>query len=532
MTRVVIGAADQALALDLRAALAEMDHVEVAFVAESTAEFVAAVVRSDPDVVLVHDLLGPEPALQTVRDITLRRPTCAALVVTGSATADTMSAAVDAGARGTVTYPLTFEQLQSRLQAAQDWSQQMRRLLDTASTAGDGTAHGRGSVLALAGGKGGVGTTTLAVHLALEVLAGSPELRVCLVDLDLEKGDVSGVLELRHRVSIADVAKVSDDLSSRTVADAVVAHESGLHLLLPPADVRELEVVTPRALRQVFAVLRQDYDLVVVDAGSHVTPVQATVVEIADEVVAVVTPDVLAMRGLRRVVNAWESLAVRKEQDIRVLVNRVSRAATISFDTVRRLTRAPVLSAGVPAMFLRLEPAINSRDPRQIRDAAWWKAIRAIRTELGLSSGGTTGAAVNGAGGNGVPPSRSRAAARASGRRRRSRRDSGSVTLETVGLLPVVLLVAVLAWQAALYGLSFVWVGHASNAAARALAVGADPAVAARDAVPASVADDLTVSPSPATATVHVRLAVPMVAPGVARLPVTVSAAKGVVREP
>lgn len=104
------------------------------------------------------------------------------------------------------------------------------------------------------------------------------------------------------------------------------------------------------------------------------------------------------------------------------------------------------------------------------------------------------------------------------------------MTVETVGVLPAMLLIAVLAWQCVLFGLAFVWVGHAGNAAARALGLGNDPAAAAQEALPAAVADDVRVSAGGRT--VVVRLDVPLVAPGIARLPVTVSSEKGVVREP
>ena len=117
MIKIVIGAAEQSLAYDLRAALTEMESVDAVFVAESTDELVSAVLRLDPDVVLVHDHLGPDPVLPMVRDLALRRATCAALVVTTAPTAAQFSAAMDAGARGVVSYPPTFEELQSRVAA-------------------------------------------------------------------------------------------------------------------------------------------------------------------------------------------------------------------------------------------------------------------------------------------------------------------------------------------------------------------------------------------------------------------------------
>src|SRR5207342_1277218 len=165
----------------------------------------------------------------------------------------------------------------------------------------------------------------LAVHFGLDVVSQVSGYRVVLVDLDLEKGDVTSLIDVRWRSSIADLAKVADDLSARTVVDAVVPHESGLHLLPAPSDVRDVEYVTQSAVRRVITLLRQHYDLVLLDVGSHVTPVQAAAVELADEVLVVTTPDVLALRALRRQTTAWEQLGVRKHGAVRVLVNQASR---------------------------------------------------------------------------------------------------------------------------------------------------------------------------------------------------------------
>ena len=81
----------------------------------------------------------------------------------------------------------------------------------------------------------------------------------------------------------------STALITRCIQDSCVdlglPRLSGLDLLLVPDDVREVEAVTAPAIRRVLAMLRQAYDLVVIDVGSRVTPVQAAVVEMADEVI-------------------------------------------------------------------------------------------------------------------------------------------------------------------------------------------------------------------------------------------------------
>ena len=81
---------------------------------------------------------------------------------------------------------------------------------------------------------------------------------------------------------IADLAKISEDLTARAVADTVVVHSSGLHLLLAPDEIRDTEYVTPEAVRRIIGQLRTLYHLVGVDVGSAITTTQAAAVESAD----------------------------------------------------------------------------------------------------------------------------------------------------------------------------------------------------------------------------------------------------------
>ncbi|HYO19329.1 MAG TPA: AAA family ATPase [Dermatophilaceae bacterium] len=542
MTRVVLGIADQVVAGELRSTLLEVTGVEVLFVADSSQELTRAVLRESPDIVFVHDGLGPEPVLQTIRDLSLRRPATATLLVTSGATAQTAISLMESGGRGVVSYPFVFEEVLSRLSGAVEWSGQMRRLLAGADGNGDGSAMSRARVIGFVGAKGGVGTTTLVTHLAMDVCRQVETLKVCLVDLDLEKGDVTSILEVRHRTSIADVAKVSEDLSGGTVSDAVVVHESGLHLLLAPPDVREAEYVSPESIRAIIALLRREYDLILIDGGAHVTPAQASLVELADEMVVVVTPDVLCLRSMRRAMTAWHALGVRDEEGFHVLVNKVSKQDVFPFSAVEKLTSASVLETVVPSMFRYLEPSLNARDPRVVTETAWWKAIRLIGGELRVvvatgrlaaPAGSTAG---DGATTTGDPETRGGKSARR-GRGRLVGADRGSIALENVGMLPVVLLICLIVWQLCLTGMTFVWSGLASDAAARKYSMTTNEGevrAAAAKSLPAGVDSGMTVSypRSPLADAVEVSLLIPMIVPGWVKLPVKISTAHTVVREP
>ncbi|GAE67941.1 hypothetical protein JCM18909_1043 [Cutibacterium acnes JCM 18909] len=129
------------------------------------------------------------------------------------------------------------------------------------------------------------------MHMAADFLRVHPQSRVCVVDADVEKGDVAAVLDIRQSVSIADIAKVYSDLSANTVGDAVIQHESGIHVMLAPVDVRESDYITPEAIHAILDLLRMEFPLVIVDAGGHVSPSQAAIAQMADEMVVVTSPD-------------------------------------------------------------------------------------------------------------------------------------------------------------------------------------------------------------------------------------------------
>src|SRR5699024_2706364 len=380
MTRVIVASQDANLVADLKGILTELGDIDVRDSTGGGDELVELVGRTQPEIVFVHEEMG----LRTIRDITAHHPGTSVLEIAEPRTQAKLVRALESGARGVVGYPFAYEDVAQQIDNASGWSDAMRSVLEGAAV----STGRRGALLAVVGAKGGVGTTTLATHVALNALAENPDSRVCLIDADVEKGDVSGILDVRQSVSIATVARVADDMSARTVGDALVHHESGLYLLLAPVDVREAEDVTPEAMRAILDLLRREFDLVVVDGGGHITPTQAAVLELAEHRLVITTPDVLAVRAMRRRMQAWEKLGVAEEAECSVVVNQVTKGSIFPASSVGQLTVARVLDTHVPDAPRSLEPAMNDRDPRSVTEQAWWKLMREIRVDLGLGGRG------------------------------------------------------------------------------------------------------------------------------------------------
>ncbi|PLW71925.1 septum formation initiator, partial [Streptomyces sp. DJ] len=80
-----------------------------------------------PEVVLVHERIGPVPALELVREVALRFPAVGVVLLSAETGPALYSAAMDAGARGLVGLPLSYDELATRVQAAAAWASGVRR---------------------------------------------------------------------------------------------------------------------------------------------------------------------------------------------------------------------------------------------------------------------------------------------------------------------------------------------------------------------------------------------------------------------
>ncbi|NXY99816.1 AAA family ATPase, partial [Streptomyces sp. BR123] len=332
-----------------------------------------------PEVVLVHERIGPVPALDLIREVALRFPAVGVVLLSSDTGPAHFSAAMDSGARGLIGLPPSYEELAARVQAAAQWAAGVRRHLGRPA---DAPAGPGGRVVTVAGAKGGVGTTFAAVQFALAAAAAGR--RTALVDMDLQAGDVGSYLDVQFRRSISDLAGIQD-ISPRVLQDAVYDDRTGLALLLAPADGERGEEVDDRAARQVVTALRSRYELVVIDCGTNVTGANAAAVEGADTAVLVTTPDVVCVRAAKRMIRMWERLQVRKAEDTAVLVNRWSKHAEIQPALIEKITKTRVVRTPVPAAFKELQAVVDAGrvqdlDNRSTVKQALWTAA----AELGL----------------------------------------------------------------------------------------------------------------------------------------------------
>ncbi|HEY1274821.1 MAG TPA: AAA family ATPase [Thermoleophilaceae bacterium] len=504
--RLLIAGDDDAVTQRAATLAEESEALELVDAVDDVNELHRALTRFQIDAVVLHDRVGGVPALDVARGL---GADVGVVLLAATPTPELLRRAMQAGVRDVIGLPITLEQLEGGALVAADGAAAVRGPA-LADQAAPGDSLGR--LIAFAGAKGGVGTTTVALQVALAALRERRAYSVCLVDFDLQTGDLHSLLDVSPKRSVADLVDVAADLSPRHLSEALFPHPTGLRLLLAPDSGELAERVTGDVARSVVAALRGRHALTIVDCGAHVTEAGAVAAELADHAVIVTTPDVLALRGVRRMADLWQRLDVRADDHL-VVLNRAARKLEVQADMVRKLTGARLAATQVPAAFRSLEPTVNAGNPHELDNGRLLDAYEDLADELGALP---EPAAENG--------SRGVLSRLLAGER------GAAIPLEFGGLLPLIVLAIVAVWQMCLIGLTFILAEHAAREGAREVAVGSSSwRSQVENSLPGAWAEGLRASNEGGA--VKVTVQTPMLLPGVLDLGVPISATAGTVRE-
>ena len=453
--RLLIAVGDPELASAAAALASEGEDLEVVERVSDPEELARSLRRLDVDVVALHDALGTVPVMELAREIATSFPEVGMVLLAPEPSQELMRTAMQAGIRDVVALPLSLDQLEASVRAAAQWSRALRDRV-----AGEESAVGAlgGALIAVAGAKGGVGTTTVAMHLALSAARNAPGRPVCLVDFDLQKGDLRAYMDTPYRRSIVDLVEVADEISVRHLQETLYTHRDGVRLLLAPDEGERAEEVDSMVARNVLGAVRARHALTVVDLGATVSEASAIGAEMAGKVLIVTTPDVVALRGVRRMRDLWRRLQVRDaDQETLVVLNHASRKREVQPDLARKVVGGRLASTTIPSDFAAFESAVNTGSPARLEDQKMRGTFDALASEIAALPAAEDEAAA----GDGEPRG---LLARLSGER-------GQTTVEFAGLLPLLLVVVALLWQIGLTGYTYMLAGHAAREGSRTLAI-------------------------------------------------------------
>ena len=172
-------------------------------------------------------------------------------------------------------------------------------------------------VIVVTSGKGGVGKTTTTANLG----TGFSKLdkKVVLVDTDIGLRNLDVVLGLENRIvyNLVDVVDGNCKITQALIKDKKT---DGLYLL-PAAQTRDKDAVTPDQMRTLVEELRKDFDYILLDCPAGIEQGFKNAIAAADRALVVTTPEVSAVRDADRIIGLLEANEIKNS---RLIVNRLN----------------------------------------------------------------------------------------------------------------------------------------------------------------------------------------------------------------
>lgn len=195
-----------------------------------------------------------------------------------------------------------------------------------------------GTVFTVSSATGGCGKTFYATNLAyyLHQYTGK---RTCIIDLDLQFGEVSTALRLRPRFTISDILSREDieevDLSAH-IEEYVVTHDSGVMVLPAPKDPSDADRIHPVDVQRIIEAARSKFDYVIVDTPAALTEIVLAAFDMSNQLYVMATLDLPSIRHMGVFLNTLEKLKISSD-NVKLILNKAERDVGLDVGQVTRL---------------------------------------------------------------------------------------------------------------------------------------------------------------------------------------------------
>lgn len=295
------------------------------------------------DVLVAGPSLGTRSGLARLEVIRQELPAMSVILAFSRRPEASLRDIVRAGAVDVLQLPADDEDLQLSLERAIDIH---RRLPVEAAPAVAAVTHAPAAalpespatVLTVSSATGGCGKTFYATNLAY-YLAHNTGKRVCIVDLDLQFGEISTALRLRPRYTIYDVLKKDDtaeeDLLTH-IEEYLVQHETGVYVLAAPKDPAEADRISPPDVTRIVEAIKDRFDYVIIDTPAQLSEIVLAAFDLSEVLYTMATLDLPSVRNMSVFLATLEKLKISAD-GIKLILNKAESDVGIDIAQIEKL---------------------------------------------------------------------------------------------------------------------------------------------------------------------------------------------------
>ena len=216
-------------------------------------------------------------------------------------------------------------------------------------------------IISVFSNKGGIGKTSLATNLALELAKITKE-NIALIDLNFQMGDITTFLDLKPSFNISYMLENLDKINETFLLSTLERYKStSLYVLADPPYFKQADNIQPRQITRLFDTLKETFSYIIVDAEASFDGKNIAALDNSDLIMLVTVTNLPALRNTQRCLELFEKLGYDREK-IKIVVNRY-----MENDEIKEVDIEKVLSKDIywkiPNNYFAIMSAINKGIP-------------------------------------------------------------------------------------------------------------------------------------------------------------------------
>lgn len=333
-------------------------HSEMTVVGEAAdaTQAIALAKKLLPDVVLMDINMPGMDGITATQILSNEVPTASIIIMSVQNEQEYLRKAMVAGAKNYLTKPFSSDELLQAIQQVHENEKRRRVVFLKPETA----KSKPGKIITIFSTKGGIGKTTISTNLAV-ALATKIDGSVCVVDADLQFGDVALFLNVLPQATIADLVQDIEHMDEQLLAGYLCPFNRNVKVLPAPLRPEQAETISGLHLASILKMLRSMFDYVVVDTAPSFNDAMLATLDAADEVLVVSAMDLPTVKNVKLCLEIMESLNYTEEK-VKLILNRSDSEGGMDIREVEETLRRD-FSATVPSDGKTVVSSVNRGVP-------------------------------------------------------------------------------------------------------------------------------------------------------------------------
>lgn len=346
-TKVIIMDRDETSRVILKDYLSEIEGVQLA------AEFVEYDMTFDyaakNECIAVIDISDNElKAIEVISELNKVNKSAKIVAISNKTSTETIIKTMRAGAKEFITKPITKTQ----------FSDTVRELSNSPQTnSGDNSCK----IISTFSNKGGIGKTSIAVNLAVEIAEMTKE-KTALLDLNLQLGDVSTFLDLTPSFDVCYVVNNLANIDDTNITNALTRYKNtSLYVIADPINIEQSKEITAEQIKALIFELKKTFSYIIIDVGTNIDAKTTTALDMSDVILLTAIVNLPAVRNIQRCMNLFKKLNYPQEK-IKLVLNRYMENEEIKTSDIEEAVHGKVFWK-IPNNYLTMMSAINKGVP-------------------------------------------------------------------------------------------------------------------------------------------------------------------------